>query len=344
MAHLADAKSLLDSRGLYEGATIHGVNPLLLVEKIIRERIFESLYWKEQTFGLNAATLLDRATELTYIGGQYSNQKPTPFLCLVFKLLQLQPPREIVLEYLHDPEFKYLRALAAFYIRLTWKAVDIFKTLEPLMTDYRKLRVRGMGGWSLTYTDEFIDDLLTKERVCDIALPHIKTRAMLEDAEELEPRDSALGSELESEEEGGDEEGGVKKDGGIKKEEVEEAEVKAIKEEKEGDVEVMEKEKEKEGEVEVMEEEKEGEVEVMEEEKEGEVEVMEEEKEGEVEVMEEEKEEEVEVMEEEKEGEAEVMEEEKEEEVEVMEEEKEGEVEPMEEGEERELKIKAEED
>ena len=36
MAHLADAKSMLDSRGLYEGATIHGVNPLLLIEKIIR--------------------------------------------------------------------------------------------------------------------------------------------------------------------------------------------------------------------------------------------------------------------------------------------------------------------
>jgi hypothetical protein len=53
MAHQADAKSMLDSRGLYTGATVHGVNPLLLVEKIIRERIFESLYWKEQAFGLN---------------------------------------------------------------------------------------------------------------------------------------------------------------------------------------------------------------------------------------------------------------------------------------------------
>lgn len=224
MAHQADAKSMLDSRGLYDGATVHGVNPLLLMEKIIRERIFESLYWKEQTFGLNgklklsslpvhlqltsgfaAATLLDRAVELTYIGGQYGNQKPTPFLCLAFKLLQLHPEREIILEYLNDTEFKYLRALAAFYIRLTWDAVDIFKTLEPLMTDYRKLRVRGMNGWRLTHMDEFIDDLLTKERVCDIALPHIKTRAMLEDADELEARDSALGSEIESE---GDEEGG----------------------------------------------------------------------------------------------------------------------------------------
>lgn len=53
--------------------------------------------------------------------------------------------------------------------------------------------------------DEFIDELLTKERVCDIALPHIKTRAMLEDADELEARDSALGSEIESEGEEGEE-------------------------------------------------------------------------------------------------------------------------------------------
>ena len=35
-AHKADAKALLDSRGLYEGTTFHGVNPLLLIEKIIR--------------------------------------------------------------------------------------------------------------------------------------------------------------------------------------------------------------------------------------------------------------------------------------------------------------------
>lgn len=125
MAHLADAKALVDNRGLYQGQTVHGMNPLLLIEKIIRyylvgdygrnkqytdawrrERIFESLYWKEQTFGLNAATVCDRAVELTYIGGQFGNQKPTPFLCLAFKLLQLQPEKEIVLEYLNDPDFK----------------------------------------------------------------------------------------------------------------------------------------------------------------------------------------------------------------------------------------------
>jgi pre-mRNA-splicing factor 38A len=114
-------------------------------------------------------------------------------------MLQLQPEKKIVMAYLEDDEYKYLRALAAMYIRLTWNAVEIFKTLEPFMGDLRKLKVRGMGGWRLSYMDEFIDELLTQERVCDIALPRMMTRAMLEDTEELEPRESLLGSEVESE-------------------------------------------------------------------------------------------------------------------------------------------------
>ena len=36
MANLPDAKALLNSRGLYDGPTIYFMNPLLLVEKIIR--------------------------------------------------------------------------------------------------------------------------------------------------------------------------------------------------------------------------------------------------------------------------------------------------------------------
>ena len=73
------------------------------------------------------------------------------------------------------------------------------------MGDFRKLKYRSQAGFTLTYMDEFIDSLLVKERVCDIALPRIPTRAQLEDLDELDPRVSALGSEIESsdEEEGG---------------------------------------------------------------------------------------------------------------------------------------------
>jgi pre-mRNA-splicing factor 38A len=200
MAHQADAKRALDERG-YQGVLIRGDNPLKLFEKPVRDRIVDSYYWKEQCFALNAATLLDRAVELTFIGGTYGvAQKPTPFLCLAFKLLQLTPEREIILFYLEKAgeEFKYLRALAAFYIRLAWeKDEEVYTTLEPYLADSRKLKRRTREGWAITYVDEFIDDLLVKTRVCATTLPKMNPRAWLEDEDRLEPRESALGDELE---------------------------------------------------------------------------------------------------------------------------------------------------
>jgi pre-mRNA-splicing factor 38A len=61
---------------------------------------------KEHCFALTAETLIDKAVELKYIGGTYGNTRPTEFLCLALKLLQLQPGREIILEYLRAEEFK----------------------------------------------------------------------------------------------------------------------------------------------------------------------------------------------------------------------------------------------
>ncbi|KAE8377201.1 PRP38 family-domain-containing protein [Aspergillus bertholletiae] len=221
-SHRADASSLLDNRG-YTGPLVRGVNPATLFEKAVRDRITDSYYWKEQCFGLNAATLCDRAVELTSIGGTYGvSEKPTPFLCLAFKLLQLNPDRDIILEYLNfsDPiddeegeqtaaeqaengvvkqqgDFKYLRALAAFYVRLTFNAVDVYKTLEPLLLDYRKLKRRVRDSVVLTYVDQFVDDLLTKDRVCGTSLWKLPSRQQLEDLDLLEERVSPLAAELE---------------------------------------------------------------------------------------------------------------------------------------------------
>ena len=92
----------------------------------------------------------------------YGNNKPTEFICLLLKLLQIQPEKEILLEYLQADEFKcvlsasfcpaaltaaprYLRALAAMYIRMTFRAAEAYEILENLMKDYRKLRLRHMG-------------------------------------------------------------------------------------------------------------------------------------------------------------------------------------------------------
>lgn len=197
--HQADAKRMLDDRG-YHGVLIRGQNPLLLFEKAVRDRITDSYYWKEQCFGLNAATLLDRAVEITCIGGTYgTSQKPTPFLCLAFKMLQLTPEKEIVRYYLEQggEEWKYLRALAAFYVRLTWEPKEIFETLEPFLADSRKLKRRTREGFTLSYVDQFVDDLLIKDRVCATSLWKMPTRTQLEDLDVLEARVSPLGDEIE---------------------------------------------------------------------------------------------------------------------------------------------------
>lgn len=54
----------------------------------------------------SAETLIDKAIELKSIGGVYGNQKPTEFLCLLLKMLQIQPEKEILVEYLRADEFK----------------------------------------------------------------------------------------------------------------------------------------------------------------------------------------------------------------------------------------------
>jgi pre-mRNA-splicing factor 38A len=177
--------------------SVHGTNPQYLIEKITRQKIYNCVYWKEQCFGLTSETILDKAIALKYIGGTYGgNLKPTNFLCLVLKLLQLQPELDIVLEFVKNEDFKYLRALGAFYLRLVGKVDMIYQYLEPLLNDYRKISYRGMSGWQSMHMDEFVDSLLREELVCDMALPHLVKRMKLEELGTLLPRKSALDDEI----------------------------------------------------------------------------------------------------------------------------------------------------
>ncbi|GKE13571.1 pre-mRNA-splicing factor 38 [Tanacetum coccineum] len=157
---------------------IRGTNPQNLVEKIVRTKIYNHTFWKEQCFGLTAETLVDKAMELDHVGGTHGgNRRPTPFICLVMKMLQIQPDKEIVVEFIKNDDYKYVRILGAFYLRLTGTDIDVYRYLEPLYNDYRNLRRKMADGqYSLTHVDEVIDELLTKDYSCDIALPRIKKR------------------------------------------------------------------------------------------------------------------------------------------------------------------------
>eukprot|EP00887_Chlorella_sp_A99_P000357 scaffold13.g357.t1 len=147
-----------------------------LIEYIVRQKIYDSLYWKQECFGLSAERLVDKAVELKYI----------------------QPEKEIIVEFIKNDDFKYLRLLGAFYMRLVGRAVDIHQYLEPLYNDYRKVRLRRPdGNFELAHIDEVIDNMLRKDYLFNIALPRLPSRATLEKAGQLEPRVSVLDEEFD---------------------------------------------------------------------------------------------------------------------------------------------------
>jgi len=186
------------NRTVKDAKTVKGTNPQYLIEKITRTRIYECRYWKESCFALTAELLVDKAMELKYVGGTYGgNIKPTPFLCLILKMLQIQPEKDIIIELIRNEDYKYVRCLGAYYLRLTGTALDCYNYLEPLYNDYRKLKVKNRNGlFELTHVDEFIETLLHEESFAGQTIPRLQKRHVLEETNLLEPRVSALDDDL----------------------------------------------------------------------------------------------------------------------------------------------------
>ena len=186
----------------HQQVTVPKKNPQSLIDQFIRDKIYKSSYWREQLFGANAETILDKATELRCIGGVYSkNRLPCEFICLLLKMLQIQPEQEIILSFIQNERFKYLTVLGLFYYRLMYDARSVYTTLEPYYADYRKIIYRDEENhFTIMHIDEIVDKLLHDEFICSIGLPRITRREVLENNGELEPRISVLQHELDQEE------------------------------------------------------------------------------------------------------------------------------------------------
>jgi pre-mRNA-splicing factor 38A len=167
-------------------------------DQMIRHRIFQSNYWKEQLFAITTDGIVDKAMELKYIGGTYGPvQKPTRFLCLLLKLLHIQPEKDVIMAFIRNPSYKYVTVLGLTYWRLVGPPKDVYRVLEEFYGDFRRVRVRNKNGSiTVTHVDEIADALLTKEIEFDLTLPRIPKRVILEQEEDLEPRVSPLEKEL----------------------------------------------------------------------------------------------------------------------------------------------------
>ncbi|KAL0211528.1 hypothetical protein RCL1_005154 [Eukaryota sp. TZLM3-RCL] len=168
-----------------------------LIGSALSQRILQNSFWQEQCYGLNEAGVVEKAINLEYVGGSFSAYlKPTPFLCLLYKLLQLSPSPDVISLIINQEDHKYLRALGMFYIRLVYPPKDIYHYIDPFFSDFRKLRVRHVQGWGLMHVDELADALLSAPRLFDVRLPFILSRSNLG----LSPRKSPLLEAFTSEE------------------------------------------------------------------------------------------------------------------------------------------------
>ncbi len=49
-------------------------------------------------------------------------QKPTHFICLILKMLQIQPDKDIIIEFIRNEDYKYVRLLGVRVCRLAGTA------------------------------------------------------------------------------------------------------------------------------------------------------------------------------------------------------------------------------
>ena len=164
------------------------------IEKIIRNKIYASNYWQSICIPLTLETILDEIVKLHDFGGTYGElKKPTKFITLLMKLIMLRPSKEIIYEFIKDDTFKYIRIIGAFYIRMMGNSKECYEWIEPLYYDYRPIKYRIDGKSYETITiDQFAWNLLHSDYYCDITLPLILPRPVLEEQKILSPRLSTI--------------------------------------------------------------------------------------------------------------------------------------------------------
>lgn len=200
---------IIIDRGLVKSGTkIHGLNPALLIEKILREKIQDLVYWTLIASKLSFFELLEACVDDIGVVGIYSNDDKTKvsnFVTLLFRLIQLSDEiNDQIIEWLivGDHGFKYLTVLFMVFARIIWEdSTKIWKVLESKLSDYRKIRIFDNNNKvKISYIDEIADMLLNNNNsFLGLTLPRLVNRWILEDLGKLEERESLIMDEFENE-------------------------------------------------------------------------------------------------------------------------------------------------
>lgn len=162
-----------------------------LIETIVRNRIKDTIFYKQYLYLTNEQTILPViVNHVKYISGLDANNRPGPFLCCLLRLLEISPSSIIIQIYLNQTNFKYLTALILLYIRMTYKSHEVYSITDPYFSNFSRLKVQlsspkfhnGIAvNYDFTFMDVFVDELLHNDRVVDILLPRMESRLNLMD-------------------------------------------------------------------------------------------------------------------------------------------------------------------
>ncbi|EGV61394.1 hypothetical protein PSN45_000067 [Yamadazyma tenuis] len=160
-----------------------------ILETIVRNRIKDSLFYKQHLYLTNEQTILQVIVDnVKYVGGLDSSNRPSPFLCCLLRLLEIGPSAAVVGLYLKQPEFKYLTILTLIYIRLTQPPTEVYQVLDTYRSNYTKVRVLLSSpemvdgvpvNYGIIHIDEFVDELERSDRVVGVVMPRLESRRRL---------------------------------------------------------------------------------------------------------------------------------------------------------------------
>jgi hypothetical protein len=177
---------------------------------ILLNYVVNCRYWKERAFALNELSLIDRImSDVTCVGIVYGAQnKPTPFFCLLVKLVQMKPELESVRHLItvtdgpctDDPakrrDLRYVRVLGALYLRLTQPASPaVYTLLEGLYADRRQVNVVFPSGEADSLPMDVLAEWLLAQKsqtLLGLTLPLLVRRAVHETRRKLKPYESFL--------------------------------------------------------------------------------------------------------------------------------------------------------
>ena len=152
------------------------------IDPITKEKVVRSLYWTQRCARLDVLGVCEAAIDLQFVGGVVGEYRtPTPYLCLLYRLLELGPTTETIEAMWKQEVHKYLRVMALHYARLVASkkphgAAEAKTMLAEVMeADYRKIKSRQLDGkFVLVHVDEVCELLLNERDWFGINIPAMR--------------------------------------------------------------------------------------------------------------------------------------------------------------------------